>query len=527
MNNFLCLKVKLQLQRLAHSKVMAGRHCFRIALSVAFIFKLEYFGITYPMTANLTEGANYDEFNDQTVLHIGFDNTDSTRAGCTTHLAFRIISYLVQDKDVQFVDYPLLIRLNPNIPWKTRGNGAICLRIASKKPESAIEYIKNTILAYSDIKNGANPGLAVLKNTKIPESVRHFSYAALYKVLNIHEASKLAEKESISYFKYGNGHGLIGALAAVGSLLEGDHTFESISYRKENKLGTLRQLDKQTVIQMNLRTFPRTFNNVDPQRNRILISPRGPDPVFCGIRGEDPGIVIKSLLLVNPSEKLDGYAVFRTNQGTNVHLQNRLSLSEVRPYMAGHTRGTICRTPMVIQGGHVLFEICDAAGDSYPVAVYEPTSLGVIASRLITGDLIEIGYGVRPGDETHAGILNVEFLSILSLKAIVLLINPVCKKCEKRMKSEGRRKGFQCERCKSKTFDKCNVTQPRNLIAGMYLPVVRSHRHLTKPIQRFGQENYRPYLPGAQSRLHSNWYSDAQVLEDMLRSKHERSGGLI
>jgi tRNA(Ile2)-agmatinylcytidine synthase len=506
---------------------MAGRHCFRIALSVAFIFKLEYFGITYPMTANLTEGANYDEFNDQTVLHIGFDNTDSTRAGCTTHLAFRIISYLVQDKDVQFVDYPLLIRLNPNIPWKTRGNGAICLRIASKKPESAIEYIKNTILAYSDIKNGANPGLAVLKNTKIPESVRHFSYAALYKVLNIHEASKLAEKESISYFKYGNGHGLIGALAAVGSLLEGDHTFESISYRKENKLGTLRQLDKQTVIQMNLRTFPRTFNNVDPQRNRILISPRGPDPVFCGIRGEDPGIVIKSLLLVNPSEKLDGYAVFRTNQGTNVHLQNRLSLSEVRPYMAGHTRGTICRTPMVIHGGHVLFEICDAAGDSYPVAVYEPTSLGVIASRLITGDLIEIGYGVRPGDETHAGILNVEFLSILSLKAIVLLINPVCKKCEKRMKSEGRRKGFQCERCKSKTFDKCNVTQPRNLIAGMYLPVVRSHRHLTKPIQRFGQENYRPYLPGAQSRLHSNWYSDAQVLEDMLRSKHERSGGLI
>jgi tRNA(Ile2)-agmatinylcytidine synthase len=519
--------VKLQLQRLADSKVMAGRHFFRIALSVAFIFKLEYFGITYPLTANLSEGANYDEFNDQTVLHIGFDNTDSTRAGCTTHLAFRIISYLVQDKDVQFVDYPLLIRLNPNIPWKTRGNGAVCLRIASKKPESAIEYIKNTILAYSDIKNGANPGLVVLKNTKIPESVKHFSYAALYKVLNIHEASKLAEKESISYFKYGNGHGLIGALAAVGSLLEGDHTFESISYRKENKLGTLRQLDKQTVIQMNLRTFPRTFNNVDPQRNRILISPRGPDPVFCGIRGEDPGIVIKSLLLVNPSEKLDGYAVFRTNQGTNVHLQNRLSLSEVRPYMAGHTRGTICRTPMVIQGGHVLFEICDAAGDSYPVAVYEPTSLGVIASRLITGDLIEIGYGVRPGDETHAGILNVEFLSILSLKAIVLLINPVCKKCEKRMKSEGRRKGFQCERCKSKTFDKCNVTQPRNLIAGMYLPVVRSHRHLTKPIQRFGQENYRPYLPGAQSRLHSNWYSDAQVLEDMLRSKHERSGGLI
>jgi tRNA(Ile2)-agmatinylcytidine synthase len=477
------------------------------------------------MTANLRERGQYEEVNDDTTLHIGFDNTDSTRSGCTTHLAFRIISYLVQDKNVQFVDYPLLIRLNPNIPWKTRGNGAVCLRIDSKKPETTIDHIKDTILAYSDIKNGANPGLAVLRNSRIPEGVKHFSYAALYKVLNIHEASKLAEKEGISYYRYGNGHGLIGALAAVGCLLEGDHTFESISYRNENKLGTLRQLDRQTVMKMNVLTFPRTFNNVDPQRKRILISPRGPDPVFCGIRGEDPSIVIKSLLLVNPSEKLDGYAVFRTNQGTNMHLQNTLKLSEVVPYMAGRTRGIVCRSPKVIQGGHVLFEVCDAAGDSYPVAVYEPTGLGVIASRLMSGDLIEIGYGVRPRDETHASILNVEFVSILSLKSIVLLINPVCKKCEKRMKSEGRGKGFQCERCKFKTFDKCNVTQPRNLMPGIYLPVVRSHRHLTKPIQRFGQEKYQPYLPGRQSPLHSSWHSDAKGLEDMLRNQNMNVAG--
>ncbi len=166
------------------------------------------------MTANSSEPGQYEEVNDETILHIGFDNTDSTRSGCTTHLAFRIISYLVQDKNVQFVDYPLLIRLNPNIPWKTRGNGAICLRIASKKPETTLDSIKNTIHDYSDIKNGANPGLVVLKNSRIPEGVKHFSYAALYKVLSIREASKLAEKEGISYFRYGNGHGLIGALAA-------------------------------------------------------------------------------------------------------------------------------------------------------------------------------------------------------------------------------------------------------------------------------------------------------------------------
>jgi tRNA(Ile2)-agmatinylcytidine synthase len=466
-----------------------------------------------------------DKSNEQTILHMGFDNTDSTKSGCTTHLAYRIISNFVQDKDVQFVDYPLLIRLNPNIPWKTRGNGAVCLRIASQKPERTIEYVKNTILAFSDIKNGANPGLVVLEDSKIPESVKHFSYAAMYKVLSLDEASKLAEKEGISYFKYGNGHGLIGALAAIGSLLEGDHTFESISYRMQNKLGTLRQLDLQSVMKMNLQTFPRTFNNVDPQRKRILIAPRGPDPVFCGIRGEDPAIVIKSLLLVNTFEKLDGYVVFRTNQGTNMHLQNMLSISEIRPYMAGRTRGRICKTPKVIQGGHVLFEICDFTGNSHPVAVYEPTGLGVIASRFVSGDLIEIGYGVRPGDGTHASIMNAEYLSIISLQALALLVNPICKKCDRRMKSEGRGKGFQCERCKSKTFIKYSVPQSRNLTPGMYLPVVRSHRHLTKPYQRFGQEKYRHYLIGPRTSLHPRWYSNAKDLENILRFQNINVAG--
>jgi tRNA(Ile2)-agmatinylcytidine synthase len=475
--------------------------------------------------AYLLSGKLSKESERKTILHIGFDNTDSTKTGCTTYLAFQIVSNLVRDKEVQFVDYPLLIRLNPNIPWKTRGNGAVCLRIACEKPDRTVEYVKNTILSYSDIKNGANPGLAVLRDASIPETIKHFSYAALYKVLSLDEASKIAEKEGLSYFKYGNGHGLIGALAAIGSVLDSDHTFESISYRLQSKLGTLRQLDIHTVMKMSLQTFPRTFNNFDPQRKRILITPRGPDPVFCGIRGEDPAVVIESLLMVNPPEKLDGYVVFRTNQGTNMHLQNILSLSEVRPYMAGRTRGIICRAPKVIQGGHVLFEICDTAGNSHPVAVYEPTGLGVVASRLISGDLIEIGYGVRPGDGIRSSILNVEYLSIISLQAVALLVNPYCKKCERRMKSEGRGKGFQCERCKTKTVDRCSVPQSRNLKPGMYLPVIRSHRHLTKPFQRFGLEKCSPNLAASEWQLHPRWLSTAKVLEDILRIQNMNVAG--
>ncbi len=29
----------------------------------------------------------------------------------------------------EIIGYPRLIRLNPNIPWKTRGNGALCLHV--------------------------------------------------------------------------------------------------------------------------------------------------------------------------------------------------------------------------------------------------------------------------------------------------------------------------------------------------------------------------------------------------------------
>ena len=155
--------------------------------------------------------------------------------------------------------------------------------------------------------------------------------------------------------------------------MEGDHTFEAISYRTEENVGTPRSLNEQLVLKMSAVTFPRTFNNIDVVHKRILITPHGPDPVFCGIRGEDPITVLKSLLSLQTTEILEGYMVFRTNQGTNMHLQNQLVFSQVKPFMAGYVRGTVSKTPYVLQGGHVLFEISDIASDTYPVAVYEPT----------------------------------------------------------------------------------------------------------------------------------------------------------
>jgi len=58
------------------------------------------------------------------MLHIGLDDTDSVKGGCTTWLATEIIKEL---SEFDLIGNPRLVRLNPNVPWKTRGNGAVSL----------------------------------------------------------------------------------------------------------------------------------------------------------------------------------------------------------------------------------------------------------------------------------------------------------------------------------------------------------------------------------------------------------------
>ena len=80
----------------------------------------------------------------QKTLHIGIDDTDSTTRGCTTYVAALLVEKLLK-LHASFIDYPNLIRLNPNVPWKTRGNGALCLRIVYD--ESVEAQIKETVIS--------------------------------------------------------------------------------------------------------------------------------------------------------------------------------------------------------------------------------------------------------------------------------------------------------------------------------------------------------------------------------------------
>src|SRR5213593_1698496 len=80
-------------------------------------------------------------------LYLGVDDTDSLRGMCTTYLATELVRALSR---WDIIGYPRLVRLNPNIPWKTRGNGAICLRIGKGEglPRLVGEFSGRAILSY-------------------------------------------------------------------------------------------------------------------------------------------------------------------------------------------------------------------------------------------------------------------------------------------------------------------------------------------------------------------------------------------
>ena len=423
------------------------------------------------------------------MLHVAFDDTDSREGRCTTHLAFKIVEHLKKKQWAQFVDYPLLIRLNPNIPWKTRGNGAVCLRLKVQDTGKVIDYIRQVVEEGSAIGSGANPAIAFLESNIVPTKIRGFSALAMCDIISRQMSEKVAKATGVQYFTFGNGQGLVGSLGAMGCLLESDHTFELIAYRKQKNCGTPRVIDKQNVIKFSKDTYPHTFNNYDPNQERILIAPHGPDPVFFGIRGESPDILESAVPVLHPKEELDGWTVFRSNQGTNMHLQNEIRIATVRAYTAGYVRCEVSSKPRAIEGGHVIFMI-KQDGAEMPVAVYEPTGLAKVATRLEKGDVIEIGVGVRKGTTKHPKILNVEYLSVVKLASVYEILNPFCKICSKRMKSEGKNKGYQCDRCKHKdrSTKKILVSQDRTIKTGLYIPTPKAHRHLTKPLQRYGIE---------------------------------------
>ena len=423
-----------------------------------------------------------------TVLHIGFDDTDSRKGMCTTFLAYKIVEYLKKEQ-VKFLDYPYLIRFNPNIPWKTRGNGAVALKIETKEPQLIKNKIVKFIKKYSATGDGANPGLVFYENVRIPEHFSKFGKMALCSLVSRNKAKEFAEQNGLETFYLGNGQGLVGAIGAIGYHFR-DYTFELISYRDKSNFGKKREIFKDSVMKMQQVTYPKTFNSFDILKNRILIAPHGPDPVFFGVRGEDINSVIKGASLVKSHEKFCSYMIFRSNQGTGDHLENELDTQNLKPFSSGYVIGKISEKPKIELGGHVFFSL-SRDGRTIKCAVYKPTGLTKVASKLIKGDMVKVGGGIRKASKNHERVLNIEFLEVQGLLRHVVVINPLCGKCNKRMKSKGTDQGYECIKCGKILPKKVKQEIPRQLEKQLYLPIPSAHRHLTRPVQRIGKINTR------------------------------------
>ena len=430
---------------------------------------------------------NYILMKKYSVLHIGFDDTDSPKGMCTTFLAYKIVNSL-KKQNVEFTDYPHLIRFNPNVPWKTRGNGAVKLSIKTDNVKAVKEKIKKLVIRFSETKNGANPGLAFFENEQIPDYIKHHSQDALWKLISRRKIKQFQNDSSLETFSLGNGQGLIGAIAAIGYQFS-DYTFELLNYRHKSKFGKKRILNKKNVKQTQ-KKFQEIFNSFDETKDQVLIAPHGPDPVFCGIRGESVTSVIDASKNLAIDEKLSGYMIFKSNQGTSDHLKNQINPNDFLPFTSGTMTGIVSKLPKTITGGHVILSL-NVFGVEIKCGVYKPTGITSIAKNLLKGDYITVGGGVRKSTKNFSRILNVELLKINRLAKSFEYRNPFCKKCKKHMKSKGRTQGFECVLCGKKSSSKNKIELNRKLKCLTYIPISSAHRHLTRPKKRQNIKNNR------------------------------------
>lgn len=420
------------------------------------------------------------------LLHIGIDDTDSKEGMCTTYVGAVAIDSL-KSQGIKLEGYPKLIRLNPNWKLKTRGNCAIAFTAKVQKDEAPVvkETVLHTVEELAELHiETTNPGVVFYEGEKVPIKLRKFSKKVVQDIATIDEAESLAGKIGAEVHKFKIGRGIIGALAAIGNTLEHDWTFELIAYRTPENRGTSRKIDSASVVKMNTKTFPHTFDNLDPFTGEIRITPHTPCPILYGIRGEDAKFTLAAHKLVRALEPIERFVVYKTNQGTDEHLR-RAKVVEVKPYWSVIVEGEVSSAPKIIPGGHVIFSMRDKTG-KIDCAAYEPTrQFRDVAKNLIIGDKIVAYGGVKEKLELPLTI-NLEKLSILKLVPVIRKVNPMCPSCGKRMKSEGKGKGYSCKRCKVKvpTSAAKLVEMRREIEAGAFEVPPRARRHLAKPLVR-------------------------------------------
>ena len=428
---------------------------------------------------------------------LGIDDTDSRFGHCTTHLGYLIASELARI-GCTFPTYPRLVRLNPNVPFKTRGNAAVCIEFEAgwnEMRDEAFSAAERLLEEEADVENGANAALVMASKDAAGdmEFFRQVYQRAVSGIVNYRGVIRAVSKMGVRHRLLGNGMGIVGAAASLGFSCDlDDHTYELIAYRRPENCGTRRAVEPESVVEMEAETFPHTFNSYDHESGRVLVAPTGPDPVLLGVRGDSPRTVLEAFRRIRMGEEPLGHIIYATNQCTDAHLTSRLS-TPLKAFSAGWLEGAVASV-QPSQGGHLVLQLRTHDSSTLCCMVYEPSGdLRRVARLLKPGDSVRVSGGVRRASSKNPAVVNVERIDVLSTSHQSIKVNPRCAVCGSGMKSEGRGKGYQCKRCGHKSAEGPRAgAAPESASTGVrpgtYLPSPRAQRHLTKQLIRYGNE---------------------------------------
>lgn len=413
---------------------------------------------------------------------LGIDDTDSQTAGmCTTWIATEIRERLPPET----VEEVRLIRLNPAIEAKTRGNGAIAMRVAvdGSTARRIAEDVIDDHAIHDDPKT--NPGLVVFDSVpRQPEPLVRLARDAIRREVSQRRANDAVVDASGKSSGWGSGRGIIGAAAAVGATLGDDRnldplfsdwTVEWLAYRRPEAWGTDRSVSVCPATTTESVTPPAVWDTVDPVTGAVTCVPHSPCPVLYGIRGDSPDAVRRVGQAIE-AEPRDRTMLIKTNQGTDAHLQAG-TIGELNDGQSYRVVGHVTSDPTTKEGGHVTVRIANE-DESIPCLAFSPTGrFREYVRALVPGDRI-IACG-----EFGRGALKLEKFALVD-RSLTREATPQCPSCERSMESAGRNQGYRCRSCETHAPTRTRVPRSRSVDVGWYEVPPMARRHLAKPLTR-------------------------------------------
>ncbi len=424
---------------------------------------------------------------------VAWDDTDGPDGGCTTSLVPEVLAAL---PEYVLLDYPRLVRLCPDVPWKTRGNGAVCLRLGLPAGDGEAvqvgEWDGHKVWAYpggvdapgdesvlarvwqvvaENAAGSAAPGVAVFNEA--PH--RRAYWSAVQRVLSPAALPKLALSHAT-----GDRRALIGCLGAA-AWHAPRATYEWIAYRQPGNVGSPRQVDTGALETVD-DEIEGCFHTYDAESGVVCTIPNTPCPVLAGIRGRqaEPLLALRHRL---HGETPRGWFIWRTNHASGDHVMDVDRLAEAPTGTTISVDLTVDALPINRVGGHVFVGCKHESGAPVTLAAFEPTKgFRDVVRALRPGDHVcAVGSLRRDPDAT----IHLERLEVLSLVQVSEKAdNPVCPSCRGSMKSRGRGSGFRCPRCHERAPLEAAtwITEERGIETGWYEVPVMARRHLHRPV---------------------------------------------